>query len=50
MNVVKATRHFEDWLGRHTPLVKGDLRLKHNCMKAALFPFLRATYYRWVQL
>jgi len=50
MNVVKATRHFEDWLGGRTPLVKKDLLLKHANMKAALFPFLRATYYRWAQV
>jgi uncharacterized protein (DUF2252 family) len=50
MNVVKATRQFEDWLGRHIDLVKRDLRLKHTRMKEAIFPFFRATYYRWAQL
>ncbi|HTS34139.1 MAG TPA: DUF2252 family protein [Candidatus Solibacter sp.] len=50
MNVVKATRHFEEWLGRHTQVVKKDLHLKHANMKAAVFPFLRATYYRWAQI
>ena len=50
MNVVKATRHFEDWLGHHTSLVKKDVRLKHSSMAAGIFPFLRATYYRWAQL
>lgn len=50
MNVVKATRQFEEWLGRRTDLIKKDLRLKHTNMKAAVFPFLRATYYRWAQL
>ena len=50
MNVVKATRHFEEWLGHRTDLVKKDLRLKHSDMKAAVFPYLRATYYRWAQL
>lgn len=50
MNVVKATRHFEEWLGHRTDLVKKDLRLKHASMKSAVFPFLRATYYRWAQL
>lgn len=47
MNVVKATRNFEEWLGHRTDLVKKDLRLKHTDMKAAVFPFLRATFYRW---
>jgi hypothetical protein len=50
MNVVKATRQFEDWLGHRTDLVKKDLRIKHANMKAAVFPFLRATYYRWAQV
>jgi uncharacterized protein (DUF2252 family) len=50
MNVVKATRQFEEWLGQRTPLVQKDLRFKHANMKAAVFPFLRATYYRWAQV
>ena len=50
MNVVKATRQFEEWLGHRTDLVQKDLRLKHANMKAAVFPFLRATYYRWAQI
>ena len=50
MNVVKATRQFEDWLGRRTDLAQKDLRLKHANMKAGVFPFLRATYYRWAQI
>jgi hypothetical protein len=49
VNVIKATRRFEDWFGRRTDVVKKDLRLKHSNMKAAVFPFLRATYYRWAQ-
>jgi Uncharacterized protein conserved in bacteria (DUF2252) len=50
MNVVKATHQFEDWLAHRTDIVKKDLRLKHTDMKAGIFPFLRATYYRWAQL
>ncbi|HYL95090.1 MAG TPA: DUF2252 family protein [Terriglobales bacterium] len=50
MHIVKATHRFEDWLGRHTMLVKADLRLKHQRMAEAAFPFLRATFYRWVQI
>jgi hypothetical protein len=50
MNVVKATRLFEDWLGSHTDLIQKDLRLKHSNMRAGVFPFLRATYYRWAQV
>jgi uncharacterized protein DUF2252 len=50
MNIVKATHRFEEWLGRHTTLVKPDLRLKHQRMAEAVFPFLRATFYRWMQI
>ncbi|PYX50931.1 MAG: hypothetical protein DMG79_04555, partial [Acidobacteria bacterium] len=50
MNVVKATRQFEDWLGHRTDLVKKDLQIKHVNMKAGIFPFLRATFYRWAQV
>jgi hypothetical protein len=50
MNVVKATRQFEDWLCQRTDLVQNDIRIKHSNMKAEVFPFLRATYYRWAQL
>jgi hypothetical protein len=50
MNIVKATQNFEGWLGQRTRIEKKDLRLKHERMKAELFPFFRATYYRWAQL
>src|ERR1700676_4685660 len=50
MNVVKATRQFEAWLGKRTPLVKKDLRTKHEAIKSSAFRFLRATYYRWAQI
>src|SRR3984893_2591799 len=50
MNVVKATRQFEAWLGKRTLLVKKDLRTKHEAMKSSAFRFLRATYYRWAQI
>jgi hypothetical protein len=50
MNVVKATRQYEAWLVQRTHLDPKDLRLKHERMKAEIFPFFRATYYRWAQL
>lgn len=49
MDFVKATRRYEQWLGHRTKLVQPDLRLKHSSMKQGVFPFLRATYYRWAQ-
>jgi len=50
MNIVKATKQFEEWLGQHIQIVGPDLRLKHERMAESLFPFLRATFYRWVQV
>jgi hypothetical protein len=50
MNVVKTTRSFEAWLAQRTHLDRKDLHFKHERMKAELFPFFRATYYRWAQL
>jgi hypothetical protein len=50
MNIVKATHRFEQWLGRRTTIVNADLRLKHQRMAEAVFPFLRATFYRWMQI
>jgi hypothetical protein len=50
MNIVKATRKYEAWLTRYTTIVAPDLRLKHQRMAEDLFCFLRATFYRWVEL
>jgi len=50
MDIVKATRQFEQWMGRQTTLVRRDLRLKHQRMAESAFFFFRATFYRWMQL
>ncbi len=50
MNIIKATKKFEDWLRLHIGIVEPDLRFKHEQMAAALFPFFRATFYRWLQV
>ncbi|HET7207734.1 MAG TPA: DUF2252 family protein [Terriglobales bacterium] len=50
MKIQKSTKRFERWLARHTSLVQSDLRLKHKRMAESPFMFLRATFYRWVQL
>src|ERR1700693_5896091 len=50
MTIVAATRAYEAWAGKHIDLVAADLRRKHQAMAAAPFPFLRATFYRWVAL
>jgi hypothetical protein len=50
MNIVKATKKYEEWLGHHLRVVVPDLELKHQAMAKSSFSFLRATFYRWVQL
>jgi hypothetical protein len=50
MDMVSATRSYEKWLAGRTRLITSDLRLKHHFMAAAAFPFLRATFYRWLQV
>jgi len=49
MKIAKATERYEAWLERHLRIVAPDLDLKHQQMRTAPFPFLRATYYRWAQ-
>src|ERR1035437_5668771 len=49
MDIKKATTAYEAWLGGKIPLIDVDLRLKHQRMAQSPFPFLRATFYRWVQ-
>src|SRR5260221_4952912 len=50
MNIVKATKQYEDWLRLRLRIVEPDLQVKHEQMAAALFPFFRATFYRWLQV
>jgi hypothetical protein len=50
MDIIKATKAYEAWLAARIPLIDADLRLKHQRMAQSPFPFLRATFYRWVQL
>jgi uncharacterized protein (DUF2252 family) len=50
MNIAKATRAYETWLGKHIRLLPADLQRKHRTMAEDVFPFLRATFYRWMQL
>jgi hypothetical protein len=48
--IQEATAGYEAWLGELLPLIPEDLERKHEEMRRAVFPFLRATYYRWAQL
>ena len=50
MKFAKATEQYEAWLGRHLRIIPEDLTYKHQQMRLAPFPFLRATYYRWAQI
>jgi len=49
-DVLEASRSFERWVANQVQVVPGDLSLKHRHMAEAVFPFLRATFYRWAQL
>ena len=50
MDILQSTKAYETWLKRRIPLLDADLQLKHQQMAASSFAFLRATFYRWVQL
>jgi hypothetical protein len=53
MNFLRATESFEDWLRSQVTVNDKDLQAKHKLMASAkqgLFGFLRATFYRWIQL
>ena len=49
MDILKATKQYEQWLATYTPLVQADLKFKHQQMASAVFPFLRSAFYRWAQ-
>src|SRR5579871_1505381 len=50
MNIIDATTAYETWLAEHLALIDGDLAVKHRAMVGRPFAFLRATFYRWMQL
>jgi len=50
MKIAKATRSYEAWIEKHLTILPEDLKRKHAAMAADVFPFLRATFYRWMQL
>jgi Uncharacterized protein conserved in bacteria (DUF2252) len=47
--IQEATLAYENWIGKHLTLLPADLELKHKAMAEGVFPFLRATFYRWMQ-
>jgi hypothetical protein len=50
MKIQQATRQYETWLAGHLRVVSSDLGAKHRMMAGDVFSFLRATFYRWMQL
>lgn len=50
MKIGKATESYEAWLGKRIEILESDLEKKHQAMATDVFPFLRATFYRWMQL
>ncbi len=50
MNFHQATTSYEKWVASSIPLDRHALSFKHKQMALGLFPFFRATFYRWVQV
>src|SRR5277367_5823309 len=50
MNIQEATSSYEEWLGQRLKIVPDDLKLKHQMMEQSAFAFLRATFYRFIQV
>jgi hypothetical protein len=50
MRIKKATKKYEAWLAKNLTIVPADLALKRTRMTEDPFQFLRATFYRWVQV
>jgi uncharacterized protein (DUF2252 family) len=50
MDIVTATKDFENWVSRRTHVVKTQLSDKHRQMGESPVQFLRGTFYRWTQI
>src|SRR6202022_67527 len=50
MNCKQATESYEAWLAKRTRIIEAYLVFKHQQMSADIFSFMRATFYRWVEL
>jgi uncharacterized protein (DUF2252 family) len=50
MNIRQATSSYEKWVASRIPLDRAALAFKHRQMALGLFPFFRATFYRWAQI
>jgi hypothetical protein len=49
-SMVAATAQYESWAARQLAVTPSDVAPKHRHMAEAVFPFMRATFYRWAQL
>ena len=49
LTIVESTRAYEAWMRKRTDVSKRLLKNKHRKMATGAFPFLRATFYRWVE-
>jgi hypothetical protein len=49
-SIIKSTHAFEKWMRKRTDISVKLLTRKHRKMAEGPFPFLRATFYRWVEL
>jgi len=50
MDIIQSTKEYEAWAFGQIAVVRPDLEHKHQQMRLAAFPFMRATFYRWSQL
>jgi Uncharacterized protein conserved in bacteria (DUF2252) len=50
MDVREATVRYEKWMATHIKIVNRDLVYKHQQMGESSFAFMRATFYRWLQI
>src|SRR6185503_14090499 len=48
-SIVESTHEFESWMRKRTDVSGRLLKKKHRRMSKGAFPFLRATFYRWVE-
>jgi len=48
-SIFESTNTFEVWMGKRTDISKRLLKKKHRQMADGPFPFLRSTFYRWVE-
>src|SRR5262245_38088969 len=48
-SIINSTDAFEAWVRERTDVSNKLLQKKHRKMSEGVFPFLRATFYRWVE-